>query len=97
VAALGGIDLGGDFVIERDAALRLPQGLGETYFTTPRPHDVTVGLLDDDTPKLRPLLTAAQSLRATPGGPAKPLLVTIKTAFALKDLRPFVEVGRAVE
>jgi hypothetical protein len=97
VAALGGIELGQDFVIERDPELRMPQGLGETYFATPKPHAITAGLLDDETPKLRPLVTAAQSVRAMRNGLAKSLLVTSKDAFSVKDIRPFVDEGKAVE
>lgn len=97
VAALGGIELGQDFVIERNSELRMPQGLGETYFATPKPHDITAGLMDDDQPKLRPLVQAAQSVHAQKDGLAKPLLVTSKEAFSVKDIRPFVEEGQAVE
>lgn len=97
VVALGGIELGADFVVERDPAFRMPQGLGETFFAAPRPHDITAGLFDEDAPKLRPMITAAQSLRPLPGSVAKPLLVTSKDAFSVKDIRPFVEEGRSVE
>jgi len=97
VASVGGIELGQDFVIERNAELRMPQGLGETYFATPKPHDITAGLMDDEQPKLRPLVQAAQSVRAVKEGVAKPLLVTSKDAFSVKDIRPFVEEGQTVE
>lgn len=97
LAGLAGIELGQDFIVERDPELRMPQGLGETYFATPKPHDITRGLLDDDKPKVRPMITAAQSLRALPGSLAQPLLTTSKDAFSVKDIRPFVEEGRAVE
>jgi hypothetical protein len=97
LAELGGVELGTDFLVERDAQLRMPQGLGETFFVTPKPHDVTRGLLNDDEPRFRPQVTAAQSLRGTKGGNAVPLLVTSKDAFSVKDIRPFVEEGRAVE
>jgi len=97
VAALGGIELGQDFVIEQNPELRMPQGLGETYFATPKPHDITAGLMNDDQPKLRPLVQAAQSIRAEKQGMALPLLATSKDAFGVKDIRPFVEEGHAVE
>ncbi len=42
-------------------------------------------------------MTAAQSLRATKDSSAKSLLVTSKDAFSVKDIRPFVDEGRAVE
>ncbi|HEX4334819.1 MAG TPA: GldG family protein [Polyangiaceae bacterium] len=97
LAEAGGIELGDDFVIERDPELRLPQGLGETYFATPKPHDITAGLFHDDEVKLRPEFTAAQSLGATRNSEAKPLVVTSKDAFSVKDIRPFVDEGHAVE
>jgi hypothetical protein len=97
LAEAGGIELGDDFVIERDPQLRLPQGLGETYFATPKPHDVTLGLFHDEEARLRPELTAAQSLGATQGSTAKPLVVTSKDAFSVKDIRPFVDEGHPVE
>ncbi len=97
VAALAGVELGQDFVIERNTELRMPQGLGETYFATPKPHDITAGLMDDETPKIRPLIQAAQSVRVVKEGLAKPLLVTSKDSFSVKDIRPFVEEGRSVE
>jgi hypothetical protein len=97
VATRGGLELGADFVIERNREFRMPQGLGETYFATPKPHDVTAGLLDDETPKLRPLLTAAQSVRVVKDGLGQALLVTSADAFSVKDIRPFVDEGRAVE
>jgi hypothetical protein len=53
--------------------------------------------MDDDQAKLRPLVQAAQSVRAVKEELAKPLLVTSKEAFSVKDIRPFVEEGRAVE
>jgi hypothetical protein len=97
LAEAGGIELGSDFIVERDPELRLPQGLGETYFATPKPHDITAGLFRQDEVKLRPEVTAAQSLGATRDSTAKPLLVTSKDAFSVKDIRPFVDEGRAVE
>lgn len=97
VLAAAGIELGGDFIVERDPELRMPRGLGETYFATPVPHDITAGLISDDKPKFRPVITAAQSLRGTKDGVAKSLLVTSKLAFSVKDIRPFVEEGHAVE
>ena len=92
-----GIELGDDFVIERDPELRLPQGLGETFYITPKQHDVTVGLFHDDEARLRPQVTAAQSLHATKDSAAKPLLETSKEAFSVKDIRPFVDEGHPVE
>jgi hypothetical protein len=97
VLALGGLELGHDFVVERAPEFRMPQGLGETYFATPLPHAITAGLIQDDVARFRPLLTAAQSVRKTKDSIAKALLVTSKEAFSVQDIRPFVEEGRAVD
>jgi hypothetical protein len=97
IAEKGGIALGGDFIIERDRERRMPQGLGETFFVVPEEHAITKGMLGFDAPKYLALLTAAQSLRATEGGSARPLLTTSDRAFSVRDIRPFVEEGRAVE
>lgn len=98
LAALGGIELGGDFIIERDPERRMPQGLGETYFVMPKAHAITAGLTNDlGEAKYLPLVSASQSLKAAKDGSAKPLLVTSDRAFSVKDIRPFVEDGRAVE
>jgi hypothetical protein len=97
LAEAAGMELGDDFVIERDPELRLPQGLGETYFVTPKEHDVTAGLFREGEARLRPEVTAAQSVRAAKNGTAKPLVETSKDAFSVKDIRPFVDEGRPVE
>lgn len=98
VTARGGISMSSDFILERDPELVLPQGLGETFFVTPKLHEITAGLTDGFDVRYRPLLTAAQSLKTTSAdSPAKPLLVTSKEAYSVKDIRPFVEEGRAVE
>jgi hypothetical protein len=75
----------------------MPQGLGETYFVAPREHAVTNGLLGGEEPKYMPQLSAAQSIRLRPTTLARPLLVTSPKAFSVRDIRPFVEEGRAVE
>jgi hypothetical protein len=97
LAELAQIAFGTDFLIERNAEARMPGGLGETFFTIPRPHPITNGLLKGGERVLfRVLISNAQSLRATGGAP-QPLLVSSGEAFALKDIRPFVEHGRPVE
>jgi ABC-type uncharacterized transport system len=92
-----GVDFGNDFIVEKSEEARLPQGLGETFFAPPRPHGITSGLLKGDKPRFKVLLSAAQSLRAASGSTAQPLLVTSAEAFALKDVRPFVDQGKPVE
>jgi hypothetical protein len=97
LADLAQIAFGTDFLVEQDADARMPGGLGETFFTTPRPHPVTNGLLKGGERVLfRVLISNAQSLRATGSAP-QPLLVSSGQAFALKDIRPFVEQGKPVE
>lgn len=94
---VAGVELGNDFIVERSEEARLPQGLGETFFSLPKAHGITGGLLKGDKARFKVLLSAAQSLRAADGSAALPLLVTSAEAFALKDVRPFVEQGKPVE
>lgn len=94
---VAGVELGNDFIIEKSEEARLPQGLGETFFAQPKAHGITGGLLKGDKARFKVLLSAAQSLRATSGSSAQPLLSTSAEAFALKDVRPFVEQGKPVE
>jgi hypothetical protein len=97
IADVAEVAFGTDFVVETDSQARLPSGLGETFFASPRPHAVTGGLLKDgERIVFRVLLAASQSLRAK-GGLPQPLLTTSKDAFALKDIRPFVDEGKPVE
>ncbi len=90
-----GIDLNADFIVEQDDKLRLPSGLGESFFATPKEHAVTAGLFRGGEPRYRVLVSAAQSLRATGERPVS-LLVSSEKAFVLKDIRPFVEQGKPV-
>jgi hypothetical protein len=92
-----GVELASDFIIEKSEQARLPQGLGETFFALPKAHGITAGLLKGDSPRFKVLASAAQSLKATAGSSAVPLLVTSSEAFSLKDVRPFVEQGKPVE
>jgi hypothetical protein len=96
VCRVAGVELQNDFIIEKNEQARLPQGLGETFFTTPKPHAVTNGLFKDDQPRFKVLASAAQSLKPKGDG-AVPLLVTSDEAFSLHDVRPFVEQGKPVE
>lgn len=97
VGRAAGIELGNDFIIEKNEEARLPQGLGETFFAVPKAHGITSGLLKGDQAKFKVLISAAQSLRATANSSAQPLLGTSADAFALRDVRPFVEQGKPVE
>jgi hypothetical protein len=97
VTRLFGIEFDNDLVIEREAELRHPSGVGETYFATPKEHAITKGLLRGDKVLFRVLFSTAQSLRADPGKSPATLLATSPSAFGLKDIRPFVEGGSAPE
>lgn len=97
VARAAGVELGNDFIIEKNEEARLPQGLGETFFAVPKAHGITSGLLKGDQAKFKVLISAAQSLKATASSSAQPLLSTSSDAFSLRDVRPFVEQGKPVE
>jgi hypothetical protein len=87
VAKLIGVDFGQDFVLETDAALRLPRGAGEVFFATPQPHEVTRGL-EREGVKIdsRVLVSGAQSLRISANSPAKSLLSSSPQALSVRDL-----------
>ncbi len=97
VTRLFGIEFANDFVIERDSELRHPSGIGETYFATPKEHAITKGLLRGDKVLFRVLMSASQSLHASPGKSPATLLTTSASAFSLHDIRPFTEGGAALE
>lgn len=92
VAQLIGVDFGQDFILETDAALRLPRGAGEVFFATPQPHEVTRGL-EREGMKIdsRVLLSGAQSLRIKPGSPAKALLNSSEQALSVRDLSALLD------
>ena len=87
VAQLIGVEFGQDFILETDNALRLPRGVGEVFFATPKTHEVTRGL-EREGMKIdsRVLVSSAQSLRIGSNSPAKPLLVSSDKALGLRDL-----------
>ena len=87
VAQLIGVDFGQDFILETDAALRLPRGAGEVFFATPQAHEVTRGL-EREGVKIdsRVLVSGAQSLRISSNSPAKALLVSSDQALSVRDL-----------
>lgn len=97
IGRAAGISFSADFIVEQDQALRVPTGIGETYFATPLVHDVTRGLFkDSEKLEFKVMVSAAQSLHALPDKAPAPLLRTSPSAFSLKDIRPFVEEGKAV-
>lgn len=94
VVALAGVELGKDLIVETDPDARLPRGLGEVFFASPKPHDTTAGLFKSGSKlELRVLVSEAQSLRLG-ANPATALLETSSRAVALRDLRPLL-AGRA--
>ncbi len=97
VVGFVGIELAHDFVIELDAARRLPMGEGETFLVTPREHAVTRGMLRGGAEAILPVLTVSQSLRAVDGKSPATLLVTSKQAYAIRDVRSLAREGVAPE
>jgi gliding motility-associatede transport system auxiliary component len=94
VAKLIGVDFGQDFILETDAALRLPRGAGEVFFATPQPHEVTRGL-EREGVKIdsRVLISGAQSLRISSSSPAKALLTSSDRALSLRDLSALLDAN----
>lgn len=86
VARAGGITLGGNFVIEQEAELRLPNGFGEAFLATPEEHPITEGLRHGPKIDFRVLVVGSQSLGTTQESSARPLLTSSKQSFALTDL-----------
>jgi len=95
IAQLIGVELGRDLVLETDNALRQPRGVGEVFFATPQPHEVTRGL-EREGMKIdsRVLVSSPQSLRIAESSPAKPLLVSSDKALSLRDLGPLLDATR---
>lgn len=91
VTALAEVELERNLVIETDSSARLPRGLGEVFFATPKPHAVSAGLLKGGAKlELRVLVSGAQSLRLS-GTRAKPLLETSEHALAFTDIRALTD------
>ncbi len=94
VGQLIGVDFGQDFILETDAALRLPRGAGEVFFATPQPHEVTRGL-EREGVKIdsRVLVSGTQSMRIRGNSPAKPLLNSSDKALSLRNLGPLFDAA----
>ena len=83
-----GISMTAGFVLESDPNLRLPQGMGESFFAQALSHPITQDLSTDSARfDARVLFSAATPLAATTGSTAQPLLATSERAQALLDLR----------
>lgn len=85
--ALFGLQEREDFIFELDPKRRLPQGYGEAFTPSLRPHAITEGLLKATDRGLAVVLTVASSLAPTGAGAAAPapLLVTGDSAFGMVD------------
>jgi len=99
LAARAGVVLGNDTVVERAPEARLPSGVGERFFARVEEHAVPRGIVSDGAPLYRVLVSVAQSLAPAAAPPAgvtsAALLRTSDQAFAVDDLRPFLD-GRAL-
>lgn len=83
-----GVSATAGFVLESDPSLRLPSGMGESFFVRSLNHPITQGLSTDAARfDARVLFSAATPLAATTGSSAAPLLATSERARALLDLR----------
>ena len=89
LAELAGASLGGNLVLETEAARRVPRGIGEVFFAKPRAHAVTNGLTKGDQSVFDVLVSEAQTV--TPRVPADALLETTEQAVALDSLKPILE------
>ncbi|MDX2054724.1 MAG: GldG family protein [Polyangiaceae bacterium] len=93
-----GLKLGQDVVLEGDPELRLPSGIGETFFADTRPHAVTEALARPGSKvQYRLLVSAAQSLASLPGvtpGTLTPLLVTSPAGFSIENPANFTDSAR---
>jgi hypothetical protein len=87
IATTVGVQLGQAFVIEGDASHRLPQGIGEAFFATPKAHPATTAIVrGDEDVALLPLFVGAQSLSATSDANAVPLLTSSSDSIALESI-----------
>ncbi len=91
IAALAGVKLGHDVVLEADPSARLPRGAGEVFFAVPKAHEITNGLVRDVKVDFRVLLSQAQSLELEPTSAAKELLLSSDQALAIDDLSPLLQ------
>jgi hypothetical protein len=99
LAARAGIELGNDTVVERAVDARLPSGVGESFYARAAEHPVTAGLSSGGKAIFPVLVSVAQSLQTAATAPSgvtvAPLLSSSEQAFAVDDLRPFLD-GRAL-
>lgn len=81
---LFGVTAREQLIFERDPDRAVPLGVGgEVFFSLPRPHAVTRGMLKDGEARFRVLLQLAQGFELQ--GKAVPLLATSERAFSVRD------------
>jgi len=92
LAALGGIELERNVVLETDSERRLPRGAGEVFFATPLEHAATRGLvLEGGKAELSVVASQSRSLTLAPGGPARALLRSSAKALAVEDVKAVLD------
>jgi hypothetical protein len=75
------------FVLETAPELRLPSGIGEAFFATPKTHPLTVGLTTDSARlDSRVVLVASQPVRSVPGSATVTVLESSPRAVSINDL-----------
>lgn len=85
------------FVLELDPKTRLPEGMGETFFTKARAHEVTSSVGPPDEMARGPVVRASQALKLDPKGPGVPLLLTSSQAAQLSDVSAPDRLGKPGE
>jgi hypothetical protein len=87
-----GIRLEPSIVLEGEPSLRLPRGAGEVLLATPVEHPTTLGLvLPGGKVELRVVLSQTRSLGVRQDTPAKPLLESSPSAYALDDVKSVLD------
>lgn len=85
VLALGGVEVRGDTVFERDKAFMVPGTMGEIFLAQPKAHGITEGLLKVQEPRVVVLLSQSLSKLGSSAVQPSELLVSSKDAFGMVD------------
>lgn len=89
-----GVQAESSFVVEEDPTLRLPGGLGESFFATPRTHAITRDLSTEEMRlDTRVLLSAARAIFPLSGSGATVLLETSDRARSVTQMK---ELGQPI-
>ncbi|MFO0659898.1 MAG: GldG family protein [Polyangiaceae bacterium] len=99
VLALGGIELRGDLVIERNKAARLPDGFGEQVIPTAKAHPVTEAHVGPAGANNKLLFVLSQSLGKLSSSATQPavLVETTNEAFGVADIFGWTDSARPPE